>query len=287
VSRFVELVFAVAGLGLAALGTGLFGRRLGAGAVDEALLLAAATGFAAVAAHLSAGVARRPILALSVPLLVGWWIATASTLDPVTTLVLAGAGGALAGGLAGLLAGGTAARTAALTLLLAAVAEAVSDRFADDRLAASPAVVGAEALAGLALAALGLGWWAQAGLTAALLHHGRRPDAAASLGLATAPRLAQVGAWGGVAGGWAGAVLAQAGAAPPSVVTGLILAAAALTAGGTMAATFALTTVFWFLPQLALRARPDIPDLAPWLAAAAVAAVLAVRLRRPRDDDDG
>jgi hypothetical protein len=127
----------------------------------------------------------------------------------------------------------------------------------------------------LALAALALGWWAQSGLAAALLHHARRPEAAASLGLGPAAWLAQLGAWGGVAGGAAGAVLANAGAAPPTVATGLVLAAAALGAGGTMAATFALTTVFWFLPQLALRARPDAPDLAPWLAAGAIAVILA------------
>ena len=81
-------------------------------------------------------------------------------------------------------------------------------------------------LAALALAALALGWWAQAGLAAALLDAGRRPEAAPSLGLGPAPWLATIGAWGGIAGGWAGVVMAHAGAAPPSVTTGLILAAA-------------------------------------------------------------
>jgi len=285
-SRTAELALAIAALALTAAGVHLFRHLLGPGAGEEALLLAAAAGLAAVAAQLGAGVTRRPMLALSLPLLVGWWIATLSALDLATTLVLAGAGGALAGTVTGLAAGGAPGRAAALTLLAALAAERVSDLFAADRLAASPTVVGAEALAALAVAALALGWWAQAGLAAALLYHARRPAAAASLGLAPAARLAQLGAWGGVAGGWAGAVLASAGAAPPTVATGLVLLAAALVAGGTMAATFALTTVFWFLPQLALRARPDAPDLAPWLAAGAVAVLLALGAISNDDDDD-
>jgi hypothetical protein len=287
-TRLAELVIAVAAVALAALGVHLFARRLGAGAGEEAVLLATAAVFAAVAAHLAAGIAQRPILALSVPLLVGWWIATLGPVDLVTTLLFAGAGGALAGGLCGLVAGGAPWRAGAITLLLALAAERVSDLFADDRLAASPAPVGAEMLTAMALGALALGWWAQAGLTAALLDAGRRPEAAASLGFRTAPWLAAAGAWGGIAGGWAGAVMAHAGAAAPSVTTGLILAAAALVAGGTMAATAALTIVFWFLPQLALRAGPDVPDLAPWLAAGGVAAVLAAAAFPAREaDEDG
>jgi hypothetical protein len=52
-----------------------------------------------------------------------------------------------------------------------------------------------------------------------------------------------------------------------------------------MAATAALTIAFWFLPQLALRAGPAVPDLAPWLAAGGVAAVLAAGAFPAREAD--
>lgn len=269
-----ELAPALAALAVTVAGVWAFVRLLGVGALDEGLLLAAAAGFAAVTAQLGAGLALRPVLALSLPLLAGWWIATLAALDLATTLLLAAGGGAVAGAVVGLAAAGPFWRAATVTLALALVGGRLSDAFAADRLAASPAVAGVEAVVLAALAALGLGWWAQHGLTGALVRHAGDAAAAARLGLALGPRLALLGGWGGLAGGAGGAVLAQAGAAPPSIATGLVLAVAALAGAGSIAVTAALTAVFWLLPQLALRARPDVPDLAPWLAGAAAVALL-------------
>jgi len=260
-----------------------------AGAVDwaEAVLLATAAGLIAVAAHLAAGITQRPMLALSVPLLVGWWIAAASAVDLAATLLLAGAGGLLAGAAASVLAAGSPGRAAALTLGVALLVDRCSEVHLGSHALAVGGLAGVGPLAGagaLTVAALALGWWAQAGLAAALLHHGRTPTRAAALGMAAAPYLALVGAYGGAAGGWAGALLAHADGGPPDVVSGLVLAAVALAAGGTMAATLALTTAVWLLPQLALRVRPDLVDLAPWLAGLAATAIVVAGLRSARTE---
>mgnify|MGYP006309114089 FL=1 len=132
-NRTAELAFAVATLALIAAAVRYVALAAGDPARTEALLLAAAAGLAAVAAHLSAGLAQRPVLALSVPLLAGWCTASASGLDPMTTLLLAGLAGALVGALSGALAGGARRWAAALTLLFALAAERAAALLAPDR----------------------------------------------------------------------------------------------------------------------------------------------------------
>lgn len=271
---------------LVAAGVGTFVRTLGIDALDEALLLTTATALAASGAFFSLGLTARPLLGLSLPLLAGWWLATAGTGGLPLVLLVAAAGGALAGFGLGLLASGDVARAAAATLALAVVADILSDPLAADRLAASPAVDGVAWLVLLALAAVALGWWSQGSLAAGLLHQARTPAAAAALGLRARPLVILACTFGGIGLGLAGAVLALTGAAPPSLATGLVLAAAAYAGGGTMAGTLALVAAIWLLPQLGERAAPTTPDLELWLAGAATAFAMTVQLvPRWRDDD--
>lgn len=271
------LWIAAAAILLAALG--FYAQVLGLDAVDEALVLVAAGAVAACAAFVSNGLTGKPILSLSLPLLVGWWIVIAGSLPVVLALAAAALAGAVAGGVAGLLASGPLARTAALTLALAVTADLVSDGFALDRLGQSPAVVGVGWLVGAAIACVALAWWAEGSLAAGLLHHGRTPEAAATLGLRHGRLVVLASLLGGLAGGLAGGMLALGGTGPPDVLAGLVLAAAALGGGGTMAGTLALVGALWILPQLALRAAPEAVDLGLWLAAGVGVAVLAIGLR--------
>lgn len=276
----------ISAVALVAAGIGIFVRTLGIGAVDEALLLAAAAALAAAGAFLSLGLTGRPLLGLSLPLLAGWWLATTHAVGLPAVLLLAAAGGALAGLVLGLAASGGIARAAAATLALAVAADLVSDPLAADRLTASPVVNGVFWLVVLAVAAVALGWWSQGSLAAGLLHQARAPTTAASLGVRPRPLIVLACAHGGVALGLAGAVLALAGAAPPSLATGLVLAAAAYAGGGTMAGTLALVAAIWLLPQLGARAAPSAPDLQLWLAGAAAAIMVTAQLVPGWRDDD-
>ncbi len=246
---------------------------------DGAYLVIASGALAAASAFFANGLTGRPILALSVPMLAGWWAATSVAYSLDAALGLAALSGLIAGALIGAVATTPARRTAAITLALAVLADLTSDAvgFAFDHTLGAPTIDSGAWIALLALAAIGLGWRAEGSLAAGLLAP-RPHGGAAALGIGQRRLLALSGAIGGTAGGIAGALLAISASGPPDVVTGLVLAAAALAAGGTMAGTLALVTALWVLPQLALRATPTAIDLQLWLAGGVAIVVLVLGL---------
>ncbi|TVQ34008.1 MAG: hypothetical protein EA356_11335 [Geminicoccaceae bacterium] len=264
---------------------------LAGGGHDEALLLIAITALMASGAHLSIGLTKRPILALSVPLLAGWWLATYATVGPIANLAAAAGLGALAGALLGLSAGGSLARCAGLSLLLAVVVEGFATGLAGEPVALG--VTTFPLIAVLVLAVLGLlvGWWAEASLGAALLHRTTAADQGAAAGL-RGPRLWAVAtALGGSFAGLAGALLAHSGAAPPGVQLGLVLAVAAFAGGaGLLAGTLTLTAALWLLPEMLARTgwvSLDWELLTAALIGAALLAAWAGGGLQERDTDHG
>ncbi len=268
-----SLWLAAALLALVALALG--GPGADAEATSIGLLLPAAGAALALMAFLAGGIADRPILGLSMPVLAGWWAATATAWSLVPTLVLAAAAGAAAGLVLAALSTGPAARAAALSLAAAVIADIVSDHFVGEPLPGFPAPTSAVWPALIAAACLAFGWRAEGSLAAALLHNGGDRRARGALGMHLSELLALACALGGIAGGVGGALLAAAGAGPPELATGLILAAAAFAAGGSMAGTFALTLAIWVLPKVRLGTDDPAQTISLWLAAGAVAAAVA------------
>ncbi|MFW5834327.1 MAG: hypothetical protein ACOCYE_09530 [Pseudomonadota bacterium] len=248
----------------------------------ELVLLIGIAVLLGVAAHLGIGLTQRPILALPLPLSSGWWAATAFEAAPVLALALAAGVGAAVGALVGYVARGSAARVVATTLLLALLAEGVTLGFAANRLggplgaAPSPALV-----AGLAVLALGLGWWLQGSLLAALLDRAAALDGGETAGLDGPVLQALATGLAGAVAGLAGALIGQTGGAPPGLQLGFLLVIAAFAGGrGLLAGTLALTAAFWLLPEVLARASAvtiDVDVLALALAGLALLVALWTR----------
>lgn len=262
--------------------------EVGGGDVADAVVLVAVTALSATAAHLAIGLTARPVLALSVPLIAGWWTATLLPATPLTALAAAALAGLVVGAGIGPAVGGSLARCAAVTLLLALVGEGLSAGFAAEHIGGNAAdVPPLPVIAGIALVALAIGWWAEGSLGAALLHRASAADRGAGVGLRAGLAWTLAMALGGVPAGLAGALLAQSGGAPPGVLIGTVLAVAALAGGlGMLGGALALTGALWLVPELLARTAlvtVDVELLAAALAALALLVALLAGSLRPVD----